>query len=305
MAAAFAPLRGEAPPDATRGWSRACCSARRRLADHARHLLPPRARRARTRPARSARGSSGTAGAAPPAATTPSPVTAKRPSASSTSAPGCSRRVRSARSTSTPSICSGCAGVAHLLPPGLHAEDRRAARAAADGGAASGSPIGPARQRSNRSSTLSRTVAAHEDVQPVAGLDLASSRAAAAPRSSRTITLTSASRGSSSWFTRHARRSRRVSATGNSSTSAPSRRIVPTSCSGRDSAGSSVVTPSAARERLERGALDQRRGEHDEEDDVEERCRVLDALDHREGGEHDRHRAAQPGPAHQRRTRAG
>ena len=121
---------------------------------------------------------------------------------------------------------------------------------------------------------------------------------------SRTITFTSASRGSPSSRTRSPTIAS-ASATGYSITSAPSRRIVPTSASGRGSAGSSRRQAERARERLERGALDQRRDDHDEEDDVEEQVAGWEPVDHREGREHDRDRAAQARPAEQQPLRAG
>ena len=56
--------------------------------------------------------------------------------------------------------------------------------------------------------------------------------------------------------------------------------------------------PEPARERVEARALDQGRGDDDEEDRVEDVARLAaDAGDHREGREPDRHGAAEPGPA--------
>ena len=118
--------------------------------------------------------------------------------------------------------------------------------------------------------------------------------------SSRTSTLTRASRGQAELVDHPARRSRRSGSTGNSSTSAPSCWIVPTSTSGRGSGRLVAGHPQSARERLERRALEQRRDQHDEEDEVEEPVGAGDALDDREGGEHHRQRAAQAGPADQR-----
>ena len=88
--------------------------------------------------------------------------------------------------------------------------------------------------------------------------------------------------------------------------------MIPVSISGGGSATSSLTTPEALRQRLEGAALDQGRGDDDEEDDVEDQGRVADAGDDREGREPDRDRAAEAGPAeHQplavvkRRERAG
>jgi hypothetical protein len=50
-----------------------------------------------------------------------------------------------------------------------------------------------------------------------------------------------------------------------------------------------------ARQRLDRRPLHERREQHREEDDVEELLAAGHAVDHRKGGEHDRHRAAQAG----------
>ena len=109
-------------------------------------------------------------------------MTASRPSSSSTSAPGLARAGCAAGAAPRrPRSRSGWPGSPISSRHGLHAEDRRAARAWAPR-PASGSPIGPERQRSNSSSTLRARPSAHQDVQPVARLDLASSRAAAAPR---------------------------------------------------------------------------------------------------------------------------
>ena len=90
---------------------------------------------------------------------------------------------------------------------------------------------------------------------------------------------------------------RRPSPTGYSTTSAPSRRIVPVSASGRGSAGSSVVTPSRCASGSNVVPWSSVETSDREEDDVEELEAVRDALDHREGREHHRDRAAQPGPA--------
>ena len=114
--------------------------------------------------------------------------------------------------------------------------------------------------------------------------------------SSRTITLTTASRGRPRSRTRWPTIASSA-AIGYSRISAPSRRIVPPSASGRGSAGSLVVTPRRAAQRLERRALQQRRDEHGEEDDVEQLAAARHLGDHRERREHHRHRAAQPGPA--------
>ena len=59
----------------------------------------------------------------------------------------------------------------------------------------------------------------------------------------------------------------------------------------------SVVSPSRCGQRLEREPLDQGRADDDEEDDVEEQLAALDAGDHRQGREPDRHRAAQARPS--------
>ena len=114
--------------------------------------------------------------------------------------------------------------------------------------------------------------------------------------SSRTITLTTASRGRPRSRTRWPTIASSA-AIGYSRISAPSRRIVPPSASGRGSAGSLVVDAEARGQRLEGRALQERRDEHGEEDDVEDLAAARHLGDHREGREHHRHRAAQPGPA--------
>ena len=114
--------------------------------------------------------------------------------------------------------------------------------------------------------------------------------------SSRTITLTTASRGRPRSRTRWPTIASSA-AIGYSRISAPSRRIVPPSASGRGSAGSLVVTPRRAASGSNVVPCSERRDEHGEEDDVEQLAAPRHLGDHREGREHHRHRAAQPGPA--------
>ena len=115
----------------------------------------------------------------------------------------------------------------------------------------------------------------HEDVQPVAGLDLA--------RPARQQRLAVALEHAHQRLARQlelvhvqARRSRRSRPPGTRAPRRPAAGSSPPRAAGGDSAGSSVVTPEPARERLERRALDQRGGEHHEEDDVEEVAALLD-----------------------------
>ena len=125
-------------------------------------------------------------------------------------------------------------------------------------GGRGGGPIGPWRQRSSSAGTCSAAARAQQDVEAVAR--------AQARRAARRDRLVAAHDHVDHRVARQAevahrarRRSRRSAAIGYSSTSAPRRRIVPASTSGRGSAGWFVVIPSRSREALERRALQQRR----------------------------------------------
>ena len=114
-------------------------------------------------------------------------------------------------------------------------------------------------------------------------------------RSPRTITFSSASRGSPSsrtgWPTTAS-----PSRTGNCIVSAPSRFSSTGSTSGAGIAASSEVTPSQRATGSIVSPCSDRREQHDEERDVEDQVAVRDALGHREGGEHDR-ASRRAGPA--------
>ena len=156
-----------------------------------------------------------------------------------------------------------------------------------------GGPIGPLRQRSTilctsrESSERSRTCRrspARRTVEPRGGI---ASR-------SRTMTLTTASRGSPRSRTR-APTTASSSATGYSSTSAPRRLIVPASASGRGSAGSSVVAPSQRASGSNVVPWMSVESSTAKKTTSKSRVLPLDPVDDREGGEDHGHGAAQAG----------
>ena len=194
-------------------------------------LPPPPATtpgRGPTRPGGSVRGSSGRAGGRRrwPPRRRRSPRSGRR--RAGPARPARSRRVRSRRSTSTPSTASGCAGSPISSRHGftLKIGERP------DGGGTTGSSSAhPDWARPPAGEQRLDTVAHGLRARGCAGGRLPRSRVEPRGRSaspSRSSTLTSASRGSSSWFTCRPTIASE-SPTGYSSTSAPSRRIVPTS----------------------------------------------------------------------------
>ena len=142
-------------------------------------------------------------------------------------------------------------------------------------------------------------VAADEDVQPVADLKLG--------RSTRQQRLLAAHDHADQRLARQLQLARRrgpaiasPSRIGNSKNSAPSLRMLPAWITGGSTARWVVVSFSRLAKPLEGRALEDRRREHDEEDDVVDRVRVGDAVDQRECREHDRHRTTHSGPLQQR-----
>ena len=113
--------------------------------------------------------------------------------------------------------------------------------------------------------------------------------------SSRTITLSSASRGRPRSRTRRPRsRRRRPDRVLDHLGAEAAHRARLDERGG--SAGSSVVTPRRRASGSNVEPCSERREQHREEDDVEELDAPGDVLDHREGGEHHRHGAAQARP---------
>ena len=226
------------------------------------------------------------------------PLTPYRPSASRTSAPGCpSRRVRNWSSTSTPPRLEGRLG----SPLSLRSDHGRVVWIGLvpviGGGSRRWRPIGPVRQRRSRRVKSTAASCLHQHVQAVAGLD--------ARRAARRDRLPAAHDHVQQRVARQAelahraaRRPRRSAPTGYSTTSAPrppdrprlgqrprQRRLARWSRPRRWASGSNVVPCRSVETSTAKKTM------------LKNSSAAGHAVDHRERGQHHRHRPAQAGPA--------